>query len=153
MSAGPVEKRMIFEWARAVAAEAADSGVAAAYGLALAWHQGGSSGICRDVALYLTGEVVASACGWDKDVEGRLDPTVLGRLYDWFDRLKAFQAGAGDQDMRQGSLETRLVFAGRGKDEAAAREQEEIQSFGEALFNELAARREGAAPATSPAPE
>src|SRR5436305_1965380 len=152
VSPGPAEKRMILEWARAVAAEAAGGRSGGAYGLVLGWHQGGSSGVCHDVALYLTGEAVASACGWDAEVKGQLDPGQLGRVYDWFDRLKAFQAGAGDQDMRQGSLETRLVFAGRGKDEATAREQEEVQSFGEALFNELAARRVGAAPAASPTP-
>ncbi len=149
VSAGPVEKRMIFEWARTVAAEAADSRVTEAYGLALAWHQGGSSGICRDVALYLTGETVASACGWDQEVAGRLDPAVLGQLYGWFDRLKPFQAGAGDQDMRQGSLETRLVFAGQGTHAASANEQAGMQAFGAALFNELAARKEGASPAAA----
>ncbi|HEV7784422.1 MAG TPA: hypothetical protein VGQ28_03740, partial [Thermoanaerobaculia bacterium] len=120
-----------------------------AYGLALAWHQGGSSGICRDVALYLTGETMASACGWDKNVAGRLDPAALGQVYGWFDRLKAFQAGAGDQDMRQGSLETRLVFAGQGNHPAGAGEQAEIQSFGAALYGELAARKEPAAPAAA----
>jgi hypothetical protein len=146
LAAGPVEKRMTFEWARSVAAAAADSRVTDAYGLVLAWHQGGSSGICRDVALYLTGDAVASACGWDKDTAGRLDPAVLPQVYDWFDRLKSFQAGAGDQDMRQGSLETRLVFAGNGTHQAGASEQAEIQSFGATLFSELAARREGVAP-------
>jgi hypothetical protein len=152
VSAGPVEKRMIFEWARSVAAEAADSRVTDAYGLVLAWHQGGSSGICRDVALYLSGDAIASACGWSADVQGRLDPAALSQVYGWFDRLKAFQAGAGDQDMRQGSLETRLVFAGHGSHPAGAAEQAEMQSFGAALYSELAARREPAAPATPAAP-
>jgi hypothetical protein len=150
MSAGPVEERMILAWARSVAAEAADSRVTDAYGLVLAWHQGGSSGICRDVALYLSGDAVASGCGWTADIQGRLDPAVLGQVYGWFDRLKPFQAGASDLDLRQGSLETRLVFAGQGTHQAGAGEQAEMQSFGVALFGELAARREGAPPATSP---
>jgi len=153
VSAGAIEKRMIFEWARAVAAEAADSRVTDAYGLALAWHQGGSSGICRDVALYLTGETVASACGWASDVQGRLDPESLGRVYGWFDRLKPFQAGAGDQDMRQGSLETRLVFAGHGNQLAGAGEQAEMQSFGAALYGELASRKEPATVTPEETPE
>ncbi|HEX4959363.1 MAG TPA: hypothetical protein VF173_00895 [Thermoanaerobaculia bacterium] len=153
MPPGPVEKRMIFEWSRAVATEAAGGQGGGAYGLALAWHQGGSSGICRDVALYLTGEAVASACGWTADAPGRLDPAQLGRVYGWFDRLKPFQASAGEQDLRQGSLETRLVFAGRGAQVATAGEQAEIQAFGAALFNELAARKEGAAPAPAATPE
>lgn len=152
VSAGAVEKRMIFEWARTVAAEAADSRVSDAYGLVLAWHQGGSSGICRDVALYLTGEAVASACGWSSGIQGRLDPEALGRAYGWFDRLKPFQAGAGDQDIRQGALETRLVFAGQGDHPAAAAEQAEVQTFGATLYGELAARKEPEAKA-APAPD
>src|SRR5258706_4059620 len=56
--------------------------------------------------------------------------------------------------MRQGSFETRLVFAGNGNHMTGAREQAEIQSFGEALFSELAARREGVAPVSAaPAPQ
>lgn len=153
VTAGPVEQRMIFEWARSVAAEEADSRVSEAYGLVLAWHQGGSSGICRDVALYLTGETVASACGWTSEVQGRLDPEALGQVYGWFDRVKPFQTGAGDQDMRQGSLETRLVFAGHGAQQASTTEQAEMQAFGAALYGELAARSEGAAPAAPDAPE
>jgi len=150
VGAGPVEKRMIFEWARSVATEAADRRSTEAYGLVLAWHQGGSSGICRDVALYMTGEAVASACGWTADVQGRLDPAALGQVYGWFDRLKAFQAAAGE-DMRQGSLETRLVFAGHGEHQTGTGEKAEIQAFGAALYSELAARREPPVPGTAPA--
>jgi hypothetical protein len=151
-SPGATEKRMIFEWTRARAAEAAEGRGSAAYGLALAWHQGGSSGICQDVALYLTGEAVATACGWDGEVKGRLDPAQLGRVYDWFDRLKPFQWAAGEQEERPGSLESRLVFAGHGTRDARTQEKGEIQTFAASLFSELAARREGSpAPQTTPA--
>jgi hypothetical protein len=145
-SPGATEKRMIFEWTRARAAEAADGRGGAAYGLALSWHQGGSSGICQDVALYLTGEAVASACGWDTEIKGRLDPVQLGRVYDWFDRLQPFQWAAGEQEERPGALESRLVFAGRGAQTAKADEKGEIQTFAASLFTELASRREGAPP-------
>jgi hypothetical protein len=149
---GPAEKRMIFEWARQVAAEAAAGGRGnAAYGLVLALHQGGSSGICQDLALYLTGQTVATACGWGSEVRGQLDPAQLGRVYDWFDRLRPFQTGVGGQDPRTGSLEARLVFAGRGTQAPAAGEQAEVQAFAAALFAELAARRPGA-PKAIPAP-
>ncbi len=50
--------------------------------------------------------------------------------------------------MRQGSLETRLVFAGHGNHPAGTDEQAEIQTFGAALYGELAARREAAPPET-----
>ncbi|HEV2844162.1 MAG TPA: hypothetical protein VG477_04885, partial [Thermoanaerobaculia bacterium] len=109
------EQRMILEWARQTAAEAAGSRSAAAYGLALAWHQGGTSGNCEDLVLYLTGEAVATACGVPGEIHGRLEPDQLGRVFTWFDQLHAFQAGgAQDDDPRPGVLETRLLFAGRG---------------------------------------
>ena len=165
VKAGPVQQRMIFEWARQVAAEAAGSRAGAAYGLLTAWHQGGPSGICEDVVLYLTGEAVATACGWEQEIRGRLDPEQLGRVYGWFDRLQPFQIASGrNEDARTGVLETRLIFAGRGARVATEAEQAEIRSFGASLFAELAARRpnvpapaqpgasENATPEATPAP-
>ena len=146
------EQRMILEWARQRAAEAAGSRSAEAYGLALAWHQGGTSGNCDDLVLYLTGEAVATACGVAGEVRGRLEPGQLGRVFAWFDQLRAFQASrAQEDDPRPGVLQTRLIFAGHGMRPAAPGEQAEIESFAAALYSELAARRRGAAPA-APAP-
>ena len=154
VKAGAAEQRMILEWARQVATEAAGGRGGAAYGLVLAWHQGGSSGLCSDLALYLTGEVVATACGGQGEIRGRLDPGQLGRVYGWFDRLQPFQAGTEEKENpggpRTGSLDVRVIFAGRGAPgarPATAAEQEEIQSFAAALFSELAARQAGSAPA------
>ena len=148
---GPAEQRMIFEWVRQVASEAAGGRSGAAYGLLFAWHQGGASGLCEDAILYLTGEVVATACGWDREVRGRLDPGQLARVFGWFDRLRPFQTAGepAEESARPGGLETRLVFAGRGARPATAAEQAEIRSFASSLFSELAARRRGAAPAPS----
>ncbi len=154
--AGPVQQRMIFEWARRVAAEAGGSRAGDSYGLIFAWHQGGSSGICEDAVLYLTGEAVATACGWEQEVRGRVDPAQLGRVYGWFDRLRPFQTTSGQaEDPRPGTLETRLIFAGRGTRPATAAEQAGISSFSATLFAELSARRRGASPAApaSEAPE
>ncbi|HEX9942110.1 MAG TPA: hypothetical protein VGG03_08845, partial [Thermoanaerobaculia bacterium] len=106
------ERRMILEWSRRVAAEAAGGRAGAAYGLLLAWHQAGPAGGCEDLALYLTGEVVASACGWDRDVRGRLEPGQLGRIFGWFDRLEPFQTGG--EPGEAGTQQTRLIFAGQG---------------------------------------
>jgi hypothetical protein len=146
---GPAEQRMIFEWVRQVASEAGGGRSGAAYGLLLAWHQGGASGLCEDVVLYLTGEAVATACGWEREVRGRLDPSQLNRIFGWFDRLQAFQTAGepAEESSRPGGIETRLIFAGRGTKPATAAEQSEIRSFADALFTELAARRRGAAPA------
>jgi len=150
----PDERRMILEWARQVASEAAGGRTGAVYGLVIAWHQGGASGSCDDVVLYLTGEAVATACGWDREVRGRLDPVQLGRVYGWFDRVQPFQAGGeqGEDSLRPGSFETRLIFAGRGARPATAAEQGDIQSFMVSLFAELAARRRGARPPAASTP-
>ena len=95
VKAGPVEQRMVFEWARQTAAEAAGGQGGLAYGLVLAWHLGGSSLDCQDLAVDLTGEAVATSCAWDGETRGRLEPGALARLYAWFDRLGPFQAGGG----------------------------------------------------------
>jgi hypothetical protein len=143
-----VEQRMILEWARRVATEAAGGRGSAAYGLVFALHQGGPADICEDVVLDLTGEAAATACGWDRGVRGRLDAAPLGRVYEWFDRLQPFQTGSGGQDagLHSGELQARLIFAGRGPRFASAAEQEQIQTFAAALFAELSARRRGIAP-------
>jgi hypothetical protein len=148
---GPSEQRMIFERVRQVASEAAGGRGGAAYGLLFAWHQGGASGLCEDTVLYLTGDVVATACGWDHEVRGRLEPGQLDRIFGWFDRLRPFQTAgeATEESSRPGGLETRLIFAGRGARPATAAEQAEIRSFATSLFAELAARRRGAAPVPS----
>jgi hypothetical protein len=150
--AGPVERRMIAEWARLVAAESGGAGGSAAFGLVLAWHRGGSAGICDDVAVYLTGEARASSCSWDEEVRGRLTPETLARVYDAFDRLSPFQTGGGEADLG-GGTESRLIFAGRGKAEASRAEMAEIQALAPALFRELAARRPAAAAPPPPQPE
>jgi hypothetical protein len=148
VKAGAAEQRLIFEWARQTAAEAAGGQGGMAYGLAFTWHQGGSSLDCQDVAVYLTGEAVATSCAWDGESRGWLEPGSLARLYGWFDRLAPFQGGGGQtqESLRPGALETRLVFAGRGSRPAKGGEQVEIQSFGAGVFAELAARRVGGAP-------
>lgn len=154
VKASLAEQRMILEWVRQTAAEAAGSRSATAYGLTLAWHRGGTSGNCEDLVLYLTGEVVATACGVDGDVRGRLEPGELGRVFSWFDQMRGFQTGmVQENEPRPGALQTRLIFAGRGIRPATAREQAEIEDFAVALYVELAARRRGAVPAAPvPAP-
>jgi hypothetical protein len=160
--AGAVEQRMILEWTRQVAAEAADGDVESAYGLVFAWHQGSSSLDCQDLVVFRTGEVGATSCDWDGELHGRLDPAALARLYAWFDRLQPFQAGGGqtEESLRPGAFETRLVFAGQGTRPASEAEQSEVLSFAAAIFSELAPKRGGAAPppasaaqkGTAPAP-
>ena len=150
--AGTAERRMIAEWALLVAVEAAGRAESGVYGLVLAWHRGGAPGICDEVSVYLTGEVRAGSCSWDEEIRGRLAPENLPRLYDWFDRVAPFQAGGGEADLA-GGTESRLIFAGRGREEASKAEIAAIQTLAPALFRELAARRPGApsTPAGAPA--
>jgi hypothetical protein len=149
--AGPDERRMIAEWARGVAAEGIGGGLAASYGLVMAWHRSGAVGNCDEVSVYLTGEVVARSCSWEEEIRGRLETAQLGRVYAWFDRLGPFQRGGQEEEARPGSTQSRLIFAGRGRQEAAARGMEEIEAFTLALHRELAGRRPNPRPEPPPA--
>jgi hypothetical protein len=150
----PAEQRMILEWARQVAAEAASGRAGEAYGLLLAWHQAGASGTCEDLSLRLSGQAVATACAWEAEIHGQLQPAQLERIYGWYGRLQPFQTGGEpEQTLRQpGSVQTRLIFAGKGPRLATPAERAEIQSFAAALFAELAARRRATDPAAAPQP-
>jgi hypothetical protein len=147
---GPVEQRMVVEWARRAAASLA-GGIGGSYGLALSWHRGASVGNCESVSVFLTGEVRAAACAWGGEpVTGRLQPAALSRVYDWFDTLDAFQesqmGAAGEAEP------ARLVFAGRGTRPPTREETGAIESFAATLLRELSARRKGSAPAPAPTP-
>ena len=148
VKAGLAERRMIVEWARRVAIEAAGGRAGAAYGLLLSWHQVGALGECEDLSLYLSGEAVAAACGWDRAIQGRLEPGQLGRIFGWFDRLRPFQAVVGEGSLQPGGQQARLVFAGHGAQSPAPAEQREIEAFAAALFAELAGA--AAEPASAP---
>jgi hypothetical protein len=147
---GPVESRMIFTWVRRVAAEAVTGESEVPYGLALAWHRGVAVGSCEDLEVHLCGEVRASSCAWDGPVRGRLQPEALARVYGWFDRLAPFQTSGEAAEAGQ-PVASRIVFASRGKVAAGAADQGAIESFAAALFQELSARKRGAAP-PPPAP-
>lgn len=143
---GPVEQRMIVEWARRVAAEQAGGRSGGAYGLALSWHRGGTVGSCEGVSVFLTGEVWAQACAWGGDeVRGRLQPAAMGRIYGWYDALAPFQSSR--QAGSSGEAEpSRLVFAGRGTRAAGDGDRAAVEGFAAALFRELSAKRRGGVP-------
>jgi hypothetical protein len=145
------ERRMVGEWVRVAAEEAAGGRGGAAYALALAWHRGGGTGGgCDDVAVYLTGEVRASACGWGEEVRGRLAREALDRLYGWFDRYRPFQRASEEEDAAD-VLPERMLFAGAGQSEVPPAERAAMQAFAAALHRELAARRAPAAAPQAPA--
>ncbi len=150
--AGPVEQRMIVEWARGATASLA-GGDGGSYGLALSWHRGGSVGSCESVSVFVSGEVTAEACAWGAgEVSGRLQTAALGQVYAWFDGLGPFQDG---QEGIPGETEpARLIFAGRGTRAPVRKEIDAIETFAASLLRELSARRGSApaAPAPVPAP-
>ncbi len=117
ITAGPSEQRMLAEWARLAAQEAAAGNSGAAWGLALAWQQsGGIAGLCDDLAIYRSGEVLASSCkaGPGQNFEPlRLTAPQLTRLYRWIDALGSFESVQSDPATAD-ALTTRLVFSGDG---------------------------------------
>jgi hypothetical protein len=142
------EQRMIVEWARAAVAEVMVPHSGEAYGLALAWHRGGSVGDCEDVAVYLSGEVRASSCSWDHEVRGRLSPDQLGRIYSWVDALAPFQDG-GTETGATGEG-TRLVFAGQGRKEPKQEQLAEMRGVAQALHREMSPPEPAPGKAVSP---
>jgi hypothetical protein len=145
---GGVERRMILEWARQVAAEAAGVVPGSGYGLVLAWQIEGA--MCEEVSVYLSGEVRSGRCNSDGAIAGRLAPEPLGRLYTQFDRLRPFQAG---EEPETGSSDaSRLVFTGRGGAAAGPAEIRAFQDLAAALHQEIVVRRPGYRPPVPAAP-
>ncbi|HKH44347.1 MAG TPA: hypothetical protein VKM72_06770 [Thermoanaerobaculia bacterium] len=151
VKAGPVEQRMILEWARKVTAEVEGAPSDASYGLLLAWHRGEAAGSCDDVAVFLDGEVRASSCSREGESRGRLRPESLARLDQWYDRLKPFQQTAGVEAGR-GRVPVRLIFAGNGSHEPSPEDVAALQSLAAALHRELTPGRGDAAPPQPAAP-
>ncbi len=145
------ERRMIREWTRRAAAEAAvgGSGEGSAYGLALAWRGGPLA--CDGVSVFLSGEVRAGHCDWRQEVRGRLAGEPLARLYRWFDAYRPFQVDSFDTG-RTALVASGLIFAGRGAAAAPARERAALNEFAAALHRELAARRAASLPPAAPLP-
>ena len=133
------ERRMIGEWSRQVAFEAAGDLGASPYGLALSWHRGAATeGACDDLEVYLSGEVRAGTCGGPGTVHGRLAGERLERFYAWVDQLRPLQDSGDAGDPRADALLERLVFAGRGTRQASRDEVAALQSYAATLHHELA---------------
>jgi hypothetical protein len=130
------EQRMIAEWARSAVAEVTARHSSETYGLAFVWHRGGSVGNCEDVAVYLSGEVRASACSWSREVCGRLSPDQVARVYAWIDNLAPFQDG-GEEGGQNGDP-ARLVFGGQGRKEPRREQLAEMRGFAQSLHREMA---------------
>jgi hypothetical protein len=143
-----VERRMILEWARQVAAEAAGVVPGSGYGLVVAWQLEGAT--CEEVSVYLSGEVRSGRCNSDGTIVGRLAPEPLGRIYTQFDRLRPFQAG--EEPETGNTAASRLVFTGRGRRAAGPAEVRAFLDLVAVLHQEIVARRPGFRPPVPAAP-
>ena len=143
--ATPAEQRMIAEFARLAALEAAGGRSGAAYGLILAWHrEGGIAGFCDDLTVYVTGDVFATSCRGNQPSElgrGRLNAAQLAQAFEWVDRLKSFEGEQSDakpgEPMPADGMLTRLIFAGNGAAEPTESDKTMIQALASDLFASL----------------
>jgi hypothetical protein len=133
----PSEQRMIAEWARLVIDEAAGGRAGAAYGLAFAWHEeGGIAGICRDLAVYVTGQVDITSCKGGQPTDlGRayLDSQQLKQLYEWVDTLEHFEVNQGSRT-NPDALIVHLIFDGNGSVAPTDAQKQAILGYAEQLF-------------------
>lgn len=140
----PAEQRMIAEWARLVTVEASGGRSGAAYGLAFSWHrEGGIAGFCDDLAVYVTGEALASSCKGSQPQDlGRVRLTAdqLDQLYRWVDSLAAFEWAHTDKAVAD-SMTLRLVFSGTGQEEASDEARQAILDFASQVYFEAAQDR------------
>jgi hypothetical protein len=141
--AAPAEQRMIAEWARLAAQEAAADGSGASWGLAFSWNRtGGLAGFCDDVAVYLTGEAIVSTCkgsALNSPVPLRLTSAELEQLYAWVDELASFEDSYRDPAAAD-ALSLHLVFNGAGLNTPTVAQKEAINQFASKLYAEAAKR-------------
>ncbi len=130
--ASPAEQRMIAEFARLAASEAAAGRGSAAGEAALSWHrEGGFAGFCDDVTVTIYGAVSATTCHGEK-------PTALGagwlmaaqaeQLYQWVDTLKSFQI-THDKPTQPDELVITATFNGNGTTDASVADKQAITDF------------------------
>jgi hypothetical protein len=136
-TATSAEQRMVAEWARLAALEAAGGRSGASYGLAFAWHrEGGLAGFCDDVTVYVTGDVYAVSCKGEqfKDLgRGRLTADQLRKLFSWVDTLRPFEVDQADPATAD-AMTIRFVFSGAGSGEATDTDKQAIQDLAAQLF-------------------
>ncbi|MEZ4832874.1 MAG: hypothetical protein R2873_12935 [Caldilineaceae bacterium] len=93
----------------------------------LAW-EGGIAGFCDDLAIYTTGQAVATSCsGVASDIA--LSDAQLGQLYAWLDTLQSFEVKQNDPAGAADAMQITLLFDGRGDRAATADEQQAILDF------------------------
>jgi hypothetical protein len=147
-TAAAAEQRMIAEWSRLVALEAAFGRSGASWGLALVYHrEGGIVGFCDDVTIYVTGVAHLVSCqGGEPRNLGTvwLNAGQLAQLYEWVNRLQSFEyehSDASDEGVVADAMTTRLLFSGGGTAVAGEADRQEMEALVQQLLNQAAAPR------------
>jgi hypothetical protein len=153
LPADDIVRRMVREWARLAAAEAAAGATDEVYGVALLWQRSGPGATpCDELAVSLSGGAWAVACagGVERRFAAQLTPARMRQVYGWIDALAPLQsAGAA---VEPEGRPTRLVLAGAGAELAGDAVRREIAAFAEALHAELQAAPRVAFRAPEPPP-
>lgn len=148
-AAGAVEKRMVREWARMVAAETQPGTRAGVFGLALVWQRGDpqerGGGGCAELQVWLAGTARTGLCTSEpagravpplrRPRAGLVEPARMAALYRWIDELAPLQL-AGAAEGRDGPP-ARLLLAAAGRRPAGAAERRAVEAFAAALHAEL----------------
>jgi len=154
-AASPAEQRMVAEWARLVAQEAAFGRGGASWGFVLSWHrEGGIAGFCDDLSVYITGEMYASACRGEQPQDlgkRRLTREELAQLYTWVDTLGAFEIEQTDPAQAD-AMTIRVLFTGMGPNQANDADKQAIRDFAAQLFASLSPQSAPATPVSGSAP-
>jgi hypothetical protein len=154
--ADPVLRRMVLEWARRLAAQAQGLTASRTYRLAFDWQLQESDGVggCRGLAVYLSGEAVATTCAGERS-SGVLAPEEMARVFDWYESLEPTQAIRREEG-GNGGASTRLIVPGAGQAEAGPTVVASFGALAAGLHQRLLAeererRRASAEPMPEPA--
>lgn len=134
----PEEGRALAAWAQMVLAESGGEEALAPFRL-LRWQRtGGIAGFCNVVEIYESGWAYASDCKTTPPLSGgslRLSADSLKLLYNWADQFAPFEARRSD-GVTDG-FEYTLNWYGRGDEQAASSQQEDMLNFAAEIFSQI----------------
>ncbi|PWH13786.1 MAG: hypothetical protein DDG59_13885 [Anaerolineae bacterium] len=140
VTATPAEQRMIAEWARQQWVETEPQATPSS-SVAIALHrEGGLSGLCEDLLIYRSGIAEISSCLPTRQLGVQkvyLTAAQMQELFRWFDSLLPFESSEGDSQIPDG-LSLRLVFNGKGQQQADAAVRQQMAQFAQAIADQAA---------------
>lgn len=138
--AGPVERRLVLEWARRLMAESRGVTATRGFRLGFEWQRQLRGGLdCDALAVYLSGEALATTCDGLR-TSGQVPAAQMEAILAWHDRLAPFQVvrqgGAGGE-----SVSERLVVPGAGEAEQDEETVRAMTALAATLHAEVLARQ------------